>query len=162
MKIRFRRRRLLQSVATAALLGTASSVALAQQEPQLGGTLNVVTMYRTLDAVTWDFMHWPWKQNHDGLQLSTLIAGDLSKGPGGSNENTFVASDYIPEAHYRGELAESWELKQDPLRLEFKLRKNVFWPAKEGVMERRPLVAADVVASFQEMWKSERRIPTYW
>ncbi|HEX5514243.1 MAG TPA: ABC transporter substrate-binding protein, partial [Gammaproteobacteria bacterium] len=114
------------------------------------------------DAVTWDFMHWPWKQNHDGLQLTTLIAGDLSKGPGGSNENTFVASDYIPEAHYRGELAESWELKNDPLRLEFKLRKNVFWPAKEGVMERRPLVAADVVTSFQEMWKSERRIPTYW
>jgi peptide/nickel transport system substrate-binding protein len=151
-----------QTLAAAALLTAGSSAALAQDEPQRNGTLNVITMYRTLDAVTWDYMHWPWKQNHDGLHLSTLIAGDLGKGPGGAKENEFTASDYIPEAHYRGELAKSWELKQDPLRLEFKLREDVYWPAKEGVMERRQLVAEDVITSFQEMQKSERYIKDYW
>lgn len=154
-------KQLLQTTAVAAALA-ASSGAMAQEEPQLGGTVNVITMYRTLDATTWDYQKWTWKENHDGLHVDHLIAGDLSKGPRGTNENSFVASDYIPEEHYRGELAESWELKKDPLRLVFNLRKGVYWPAKEGVMERRELVAEDVVKSFQTMWKSDRKIPTYW
>jgi peptide/nickel transport system substrate-binding protein len=129
---------------------------------QTDGTLNVITYYRTLDATTWDYMKWSWKGNHDGLQLDHLLAGDLQKGPRGTGDNSFVAQAYIPYEHLKGELAESWEVKEDPLRIEFKLREGVFWPAKEGVMERRELVADDVVKSFASMAASERMIPTYW
>jgi peptide/nickel transport system substrate-binding protein len=153
---------LLRTAAVAAVLTAGSSGALAQGEPQVGGTVNVITMYRTLDANTWDAQKWNWKENHDGLHIDHLIAGDLSKGPRGTNENPFVASDYIPEEHYRGDLAESWELKQDPLRLVFKLRKGVYWPEKAGVMQRREFVAEDVVNSFNVLKKSDRYIPTYW
>lgn len=153
---------LLQTAAVAALLTAGASGALAQEEPQVGGTVNVITMYRTLDATTWDYMKWTWKENHDGLHLGQLIAGDLSKGPLGTGENNFTASDYIPEAHYNGEIAESWELKHDPLRLVFKIRKGIYWPAKEGVMERRELVANDVINSYKTLYTSDRKIPTYW
>lgn len=150
-----------QALAIAALLAGPSTV-LAEEDPQLGGTLNVITMYRTLDAVTWDMQKWSWKENHDGRHIDQLIVGDLSKGPTGANENQFTAPDYIPEEHYKGDLAESWELKQDPLRIEFKLREGVYWPEKPGVMERRELVADDVVSSFDAMWINKHRIPTYW
>jgi peptide/nickel transport system substrate-binding protein len=148
-------------IAATALLTAISSVAVAD-EPQLDGTVNVISVYRTLNATTWDYYKWTWKENHDGMQLDHLIAGDLAKGPRGSKENLFVAQAYIPPEHYRGELAESWALKKDPLRLEFKLRKGVYWPHKPGVMQKRELVAEDVAFHFTHMWTSERRIPTYW
>ncbi len=132
------------------------------EEPQLGGTVNVVTVFRTLNPTTWDYYKWTWKANHDGMHLDHLIAGDLSKGPRGSKENLFVAQAYIPPEHYRGELAESWSLKKNPLRLGFKLRKGVYWPDKPGVMKRREVVADDIVYSFTHVWTSDRRIPTYW
>ncbi|MBA1146950.1 ABC transporter substrate-binding protein [Ectothiorhodospiraceae bacterium WFHF3C12] len=152
--------RLLTGVAAAALMsaGTAASA----EEPQLGGELNIVTMYRTINPTTWDYQKWTWKANHDGNQMDHLIRGDLDKGPRGTDENSFVAQAYIPREHYEGDLAESWELKEDPLRLVFNIRKGVYWPAKEGVMERRELVAEDIVKNFETMWSSDRKIPTYW
>ena len=44
----------------------------------------------------------------------------------------------------RGELAEKWEMKQSPLRVEVQLRKGVMFPAKPGVMEQREFVADEV------------------
>lgn len=129
---------------------------------QTDGTLNVITYYRTLNATTWDLLKWTWKGPHDGLHFDNLLAGDLSKGVRGGGSNTFVEQAYIPYEDLKGELAESWEVKQDPLRIEFKLREGVFWPGKEGVMERREFVAEDVVQSFAAMASSERMIPTYW
>ena len=154
----------IRTVATAAGLALAAGLAGPAQaeEPKLGGTVNVISVYRTLNVTTWDYFKWTWKQNHDGLQLDHLLAGDLMKGPRGSNENSFVAQAYIPPQHYRGELAESFELKKDPLRLVFNLRQGVYWPAKEGVMEKREVVADDIVFHFNHMWTSDRRIPTYW
>jgi peptide/nickel transport system substrate-binding protein len=155
-------KQLLRTAAVAAMLAGGTSGALAQEEPQLGGNVNVITMYRTLDATTWDYHKWTWKMNHDGLHIDQLVAGDLSKGPRGTKENSFVASDYIPEEQYRGELAESWEVKQNPLRLVFKIRKGVHWPEKPGVMQRREVVADDIVNNFNVMKQSPRYIPTYW
>ncbi len=115
-----------------ATLFTVISTTVIAEEPQLDGELDVITMYRTLNATTWDYYKWTWKENHDGMQLEQLIATDLSKGPRGTKENLFVAQAYIPPEHYRGELAKSWSLKKDPLRLEFKLRKGVYWAPKPG------------------------------
>lgn len=146
------------AIATALPLG-----ALAEAPPDdAGGMLNVATLYYTLDAVTWDTTMWNWKANHDMLYMDQLIMGDLKYGPRGSNNNDFVAQAFIPEQHYTGDLAESWAVKEDPLRIEFNLRKGVYWQAKEGVMERREVVASDIINHFETMKASDRYIPTYW
>lgn len=163
MKTYKTRRRLLNLAITAGLAaGTLGGVAVAQEKPQTGGTLDVMTMYQTLDAVTWDTTKWNWKANHDMLFMDHLIMGDLEKGPRGTDEFDFVAQAYIPSEHYRGDLAESWEVKEDPLQIVFNLREGVYWPEKEGVMERREFVASDVVNHFEKLEQSDRAIPTYW
>jgi peptide/nickel transport system substrate-binding protein len=48
------------------------------------------------------------------------------------------------------------------LRLEFKLRKGVMFPAKTGVTAARELVAEDVVYSFQRMNASPKRIANFF
>ncbi len=146
------------------LAGTALAQEEAQQETPTNtdGVVDVITMYRTLNPTTFDYHNWTWKENHDGLQLGQLIAGDLEFGPRGKDVNSFVASDFIPREHYGGELATSWEMKEDPLRLVFELREEVYWPATEGVMERREFVADDVVATFEHMEAAPRAIPNYW
>ena len=151
----------MMRVAAIALPSVVGGIVLAAP-PQLDGTVNVITVYRAINATTWDYYKWTWKENHDGMQLDHLIAGDPAKGPRGTKENLIVAQAYIPPEHYRGGLAESWTLKNNPLRLEFKLRKGVYWAAKPGVMEKREIVAEDVVFNFTHMWTSQRRIPTYW
>jgi len=153
---------LLKLAMAVGLAGTFSGTVAAQEAPQPGGTLNVISIYHTLDAVTWDTTKWNWKANHDMLFMDQLLMGDLDKGPRGSDENNFVAQAYIAPEHYRGDLAESWEVKEDPLRIVFNLREEVYWPAKEGVMERRKFVAEDVVNHFEVMAESDRYIPTYW
>ncbi|MBL4908071.1 MAG: ABC transporter substrate-binding protein [Sneathiella sp.] len=146
-----------------AMVTSGSAFAAEKREaPKYGGTLNVLTMYSMLNALGWNHKNWMWKSNHDGLNLDHLIAGDLDKGPRGTNEFEYRAQAYLPEKVWRGELAESWDVKQNPLRLEFKLRKGVFWPAKEGVMEKREVVADDITYHFKTMSESKRKIPTYW
>lgn len=148
--------------ATAAVALSLIAGAAVAEGPNRDGKVNIITNYRNLDPLTWDYQNWTWKQNHDGLQLDHLMAGDLDKGPLGTNEFSFVAQAYIPPEVTRGEIAESWEVKQDPLRIEFNLRTGVMWPAKEGVMEKREIVAEDIKIHFDTMWTSERKIPTFW
>ncbi len=160
-----KRRILLTAVGAAAVSLAAATVAGAapkREDPKYGGTLNVATVYSAINALTWNAYNWSWKNNHDGLYLDHLIAGDLDKGPRGTNENSFVAQAWIPPEQSRGELAESWEVKQDPLRIVFNLRKGVYWPEKAGVMQRREVVADDIIFHFTLMWTSPRKIPTYW
>lgn len=152
-------RNTLLAAAMAALM---PATVAAEAPPENGGVLDIASIYYGIDAVTWDVTKWNWKSNHDNLFMDHLIMGDLEKGPRGSNENSFVAQAFIPQEHYRGDLAKSWEVKEDPLRIEFKLREGVIWPAKEGVMERRELVASDIVNHFEKLKASDRYIPTYW
>ena len=114
-------------------------------EPQYGGTVNILTRLAALNALSFNQYDWPWKTNHDALFLEHLAKGDLDFGPRGAGENPFKSLSYIPDSQLTGELAESWSVEENPLRLVFNIRQGVYWPAKEGVMERRELVAEDLL-----------------
>ena len=149
----------LTLAASAALAWAGAATA---ETPRTDGTVNVSTMFRTLDATTWDLQRWTWKGNHDNLQMESLLRGDLQYGPRGSDENSFVEQAYIPYDQLEGSLAESWEVKEDPRRVVFHLREGVYWQAVPGVMKRRELVANDVITSFKSRWNNPRAIPTFW
>lgn len=55
--------------------------------------------------------------------------------------------DYGPDLKPRAQLAERWELSADGLQLRLWLRKNAFWH------DGKPLTAADVKFSAEEVWK---------
>lgn len=141
------------------------STAMAQTEgkPQYGGTLEVVTMNRALSVLTWDPADWNWKMNHDAGQFyEHLFAGDLSKAKRNGGKHAFAADAWLPTDAIRGELAESWEMKENPLRVEVKLRKGIMFPEKPGVMQSREFVADDVVYSYTRQDTSPKRISTYF
>ncbi len=134
----------------------------AQDVPRPGGSLEVGTIYVTLSALSWDVADWNWKFNHDAGQVyEQLFAADLSKAKRNGGKHAFTADAWVPSDAMRGELAESWTWT-DPLTLEIKLRKGVKFPAKEGVMAERELVADDVVFSYNRVDKSPKKIPTYF
>src|SRR6478736_6779650 len=74
----------------------------------------------------------------------------------------FAQAPAVQKPQYGGELAEKWEMKQNPLRVEVQLRKGVMFPAKAGVMESREFVADDVVFSYDYLNKSPKKIPGYF
>jgi peptide/nickel transport system substrate-binding protein len=103
----------------------------AEDEPRYGGTLEVGTVYVTLSALSWDLADWNWKQNHDtGQFYEQLFAGDLTKSKRNGGKHPFYADAWLPSDAIRGELAESWEWKDNPLRVEIKLRKGIMFPEK--------------------------------
>ncbi len=111
--------------------------------------LGTGTVYITLSALSWDPADFNWKSNHDtGATYEQLFAADLSKSARNGGKYDFVLDAYIPPEAIRGELAEGWEWKQNPLRVEIKLRRGVMFPDKPGVMKSRELVADDVVNSY--------------
>jgi hypothetical protein len=97
-----------------------------------------------------------------GLAYEQLMAADLSKSQRNGGKYSFTADAWLPPDALRGELAEKWELKQNPLRVEVQLRKGVMFPAKAGVMESRELTSDDVVFSFDRLNKSPKKIPGYF
>lgn len=144
------------------LLG-ASAALRAEEKPQYGGTLQVATMNRALSVLSWDPADWNWKVNHDtGQFYEQLFSGDLSKAKRNGGKYPFYADAWLPSDAVRGELAESWEQKENPLRIEVKLRKGVMFPDKPGVMASRELVADDVVFSYNRLDKSPKKISTYF
>ena len=138
--------------------------AAAQTEKvQYGGTLNIGTVFVTLTALSWDPGDWPWKFTNDtGLTYEQLFAADLSKSKRNGGRYQFIADAWLPSDAIRGELAESWQWKENPMRVEVKLRKGVMFPEKPGVMASRELTAEDVVFSYNRLDKSPKKIPTYF
>ncbi|MFP4452332.1 MAG: ABC transporter substrate-binding protein [Desulfobacterales bacterium] len=135
---------------------------LSAEEPQYGGTLRVLSQYAFIPALSWDNYDWNWKHGHDtGLVIEHLMAGDLKKGPRGTNEFKFHGNAWWPPDVRTGELAESWEVKKDPLRIEFKLREGIYWQEKPEVMESRELVAEDVAHSLNRVLESPKAISGY-
>jgi len=60
------------------------TLANSAEKPQYGGTIKIVTVYPTLNALSWDPFDWNWKNNHDvSLYMEHLLVGDLQKGPRG-------------------------------------------------------------------------------
>jgi peptide/nickel transport system substrate-binding protein len=149
-------------VSVSLLLGSGAAFA-DSDPPKSGGTLEIVTVYPTLAALSWDLADWNWKQNHDtGQVYEQLFAADLSKSVRNGGPHPFYADAWLPSDAIRGELAESWEWKNDPLRIEIKLRKGVMFPEKPGVMGARELVADDVVFSYTRLATSPKKIATYF
>ena len=90
-----------------------------------------------------------------------LFAGDLSKSKRNGGAFSFKPDSWLATDAIRGELAESWEWKTDPLRVEVKLRKGVMFPEKPGVMAARELTSQDVVYSYNRMLTSPKRYPDF-
>ncbi|RZN32350.1 ABC transporter substrate-binding protein [Bradyrhizobium sp. Leo121] len=154
---------LARGLAIAATLGLSQSPALADEKPQVGGTLNIGMVYVTLSPLSWDPADWTWKFQQDtGLMYEQLFVGDLSKTKRNGGKYSFVPDAWLPSDAVKGELAESWEWKENPLRVEVKLRKGVMFPEKPGVMASRELVADDVVQSYYRLDKSPKKVPTYF
>jgi peptide/nickel transport system substrate-binding protein len=132
-------------------------------KPKYGGTLEVGTVYVTISALSWDPADFNWKHNHDtGAVYEQLFAADLSKSKKAGGPHSFVAEAWLQTDAIRGELAESWAWKDNPLRVEVKLRKGVYFPEKPGVMARRELNAQDVVFAYTRLDKSPKKIVTYF
>jgi len=93
--------------------------AMAQEKPQYGGTLTTTTVNPTLSVLTWDPTDWNWKINQDSGQVyEQLFAADLTKAKRLGGKHSFFADAWLPSDAIRGELAESWEWKENPLRIE--------------------------------------------
>ena len=149
-------------LATSLALATGAAYAQAEK-PQYGGNLEIGTVYVTLTALSWDLADWNWKQNHDtGQFYEQLFAADLSKSKKNGGRHPFYADAWLPSDAIRGELAETWQWKDNPLRLEVNLRKGVMFPEKPGVMAARELTAQDVVFSFNRLDKSPKKISGYF
>jgi len=155
---------LVRVIALTAVIGPLGGPAAAQTErPQYGGTLEVGTPYVTLPTMTWDATDWNWKFNHDAGQMyEQLFTGDLDKSARKGGRYPFVADGWLPSDAIRGELAESWKLKENPMRVEITLRKGVMFPERAGVMAARELTATDVVYAFERYNRSPKKIPDYF
>jgi len=153
-------RRRVGAAAIAVLLATAGSgLAQDKAKPQYGGAIEIGSEYPTLSALSWDPADWVWKLNQDTSgYFEQLVVGDLSKSVTRGGPFRFVSGSWLPTEALRGELAESWELKDNPLAAEFHLRRGIMWPAKDGVMASRELTAEDVVYSFNRMINSPRKL----
>ncbi|ARU04832.1 peptide ABC transporter substrate-binding protein [Comamonas serinivorans] len=146
--------------AGAAALAAGSALA---QEPQPGGSLSIATVYRTVTPLSFDPADWNWKFNQDmGLVNEALFAADLSKARSRGGKQPFISDGYLPSNAIRGELAESWQMLENPLRVEVKLRKGVMFPEKKGVMAAREMTAADVVYSYDRYNTSPKKQAGYY
>lgn len=153
----------LPAVLSVILLALLSTTAVAAEKVQYGGTLTFADMYTQLNPLSWDIVDWNWKHPYDsGYYAEHLLNGDLRKGPRGTKKFSFSNSGaYLPYDVVRGELAEKWEVKKNPLSIIFYLRKGVMWQEKNGVMKARELVADDVVYSFNRIKNSRKAIPLH-
>jgi len=160
-------KRLATAIATVWCLAPAAQAqpkpAAAAEKPQYGGALSVANVYFTISPLTFDSADMAWKFNQDtGLVYEQLFVADLSKARRNGGRYPFISDAFLPPDSLKGELAEKWELKQNPWRLEVQLRKGIMWPAKPGIMAARELTADDVAYSYDRVNKSPKKIPGYW
>ncbi len=152
------------ALVAASALGLSATPLLANaqtEKPQYGGSLSIGMVYVTLSPLSWDPADWAWKFGQDtGLMYEQLFAADLTKSKRRGGKHSFVADAWLPSDAIRGELAESWQLKDNPHRAEIKLRKGIMFPEKPGVMKSREFVAQDVVDTYYRLDKSPKRVPT--
>ena len=143
------------------MLGAGAAIAADDGAPQYGGTLDIGTVFVTLNPLSWDPYDWNWKLNHDtGMYLEQLFAADLDKSVRKGGKYPFHADAWLPTDAIRGELAESWEWSEDPLAVAIHLRHGIMFPDKPGVMKSRELTADDVVYSFKRLLGMRKEIQT--
>ena len=139
--------------------------ALAQAEkPQYGGTLEIGTVY--VDAVGAVLgsgrLELEAQPRHRACSTSSCSPPISPSRVRNGGKHPFYADAWLPSDAMRGELAESWEWKENPLRVEIKLRKGIMFPEKPGVMASRELTAEDVVFSYNRLDKSPKKIVGYF
>ncbi|RYE42215.1 MAG: ABC transporter substrate-binding protein [Hyphomicrobiales bacterium] len=156
----------LKYLATAGFigLGLGAAPALAQMEsPKPGGTIEIATVYAAISALSWDNYDYNWKHNHDtGQVYEQLFAADLSKAKSRGGDANLTPDAYIPTNLLRGELAESWEIKENPLQIVIKLRQGAMFPEKPGVMAARELTAQDVKFTFDRQNSSPKKVDSMY
>lgn len=146
---------------TPPLTQTPTATPTATGEPRYGGTFRVISMYTDREPTSWDPADLSWLISiYAGPYLETLLEGDLSRGPGGTNEFNFSTAVGVPDALVIGNLATNWE-QPDPLTIIFHIRHGVMWQGKKGVMEARELTASDVAFSFNRMLASPKVSKAY-
>src|SRR5207237_3549771 len=97
--------------------------------------------------------------NHDtGAVYEQLFAADVSKARSRGGKATLIPDAYIPTDLLTGELAESWEFKQNPLQAVIKLRKGVMFPEKPGVMASRELTSDDIIFTQNRYASSPKQV----
>jgi len=125
--------------------------------PQYGGTYTLQISWGSKGCATWD------QADSGGLYVSTWAApyaafllrgANEIYGPGGSGEYNFDIAEYTPEQYLTGEVAESWEWRDDHT-LVFKIRDGVRWTGNKKIgMEPRQITAEDCAFSLNRTWKS--------
>jgi peptide/nickel transport system substrate-binding protein len=154
---------LVVSVLMLSLFYSGAYAASAQGKVQYGGKLIYTGYFPGGTPISWDNADWNWRHGLDtGFYIEHLMMGDLQKGPRGSNKFSFkTGGDNIPADCLRGELAEKWEVKKDPLRIVFYLRKGVMWQERPGIIKVRELVADDVVYSMTRLKNSRKALKRF-
>jgi peptide/nickel transport system substrate-binding protein len=159
------RKQALHMLAGVAALGfaLAAGPAAAQnykmETPKYGGTLEIVTVYATISALSFDNYDYNWKHNHDtGQVYEQLFVTDVSQFKSRGGKWTMTPDAYIPSELMRGELAEKWELKENPLQIVINLRKGIMFPEKPGIMASRELTADDIVYTFNRQNSSPKKV----
>ena len=128
------------------------------EKPQYGGTLEVGTMFVTLSALSWDPHDWNWKLNHDtGQFYEQLFAGDLDKSKKAGGKHHLRRRRLARDRSHPRRAGREVGVVENPLRVEFKLRKGIMFPEKPGVMKKRELTAEDVVFTFNRLRSSPKK-----
>ena len=146
-------------VLSLALAAPAAGQGFKMETPKYGGALEIVTVYATISALSWDNYDYNWKHNHDtGAVYEQLFVTDVSNFKSRGGKWTMTPDAYIPSESMRGELAEKWELKQNPLQIVVTLRKGIMFPEKPGIMASRELTSDDIVYTFNRQNSSPKKV----
>lgn len=145
-------------LAVAIMAGSAVAEDFKMETPQHGGTVEIAPVYPTISALSWDNYDWSWKLNYDAGQIyEQLFAADMSKARSRGGPAALTADGYVPAELMHGELAENWEIKEDPLQIVITLRQGIMFPEKPGVMASRELTAEDVVFTYDRLNSSPKK-----
>jgi peptide/nickel transport system substrate-binding protein len=121
----------------------------AKDAPIYGGTLTPAFCVQNWAGgpTGWDMVKWTWMGHaYQSFITDALLMGDMTKGPIGTGEFSFVSTDFIPDASVTGALAESWEFTS-PTVLRFNIRPGVTWHNKFPT-NGRALTVDDLVWAF--------------
>lgn len=124
------------------------------EKPKYGGTLN----RRQALLGRWDPKILTASDVSYLLPLEKLLEGDFSRGTEGTGEISWQIYEYLSMSHFRGALAESWELPDDQTVI-YHIRHGVHWALDSREASRivggREVTADDVIFSFKFLVLSE-------
>jgi peptide/nickel transport system substrate-binding protein len=132
------------------------------EKPQYGGTL-IMALSRNIQHFT--DVGFPFEAETLMLQNETVISGDWSRGPAGTNEFSFAKTMYGAWNNCNGVLAESWEIPTVG-KVIFHIRKGIHYSldsnsAASRLVGGRELNANDVVKSFEVLKSLPGSAPSF-